>query len=201
MALLMKGVIGVGSWKARFCSRYVKCSVSCLHANWNGRWWLSCSVTSNSLRPHGLQHTRPPCPSLSPRVCSNSRPLSWGCRPTISSSVTLFSSCPQFLPASGSFLMSQLFTSDGQNIRALVSASVLTMNIQGWFPLGLTGLTGISLCYYWNSFRQMNIPCFHFFILNFLQVSFESLGNLWLWLPYFLLCFLAFCISLSPKSS
>ena len=100
-----------------------------------------CSITR--LQPHGLQHTRLPCPSPSPRVCSNSRPLSWGCRPTISSSVTLFSSCPQFLPASGSFLMSQLFTSDGQNIRALVSASVLTMNIQGWFPLGLTGLISL----------------------------------------------------------
>ena len=81
----MKGVIGVGSWKARFCLGYFKCSVTCLHANWNGRWWFSCSVTSNSLWPHGLQHTRPPCPSLSPGVSSNSCILSQWCHPTISS--------------------------------------------------------------------------------------------------------------------
>ena len=93
---------------------------------------------SNSLWSHGLQHTRLPCPSLSPGVCSNSSPLSWWCHPTISTSVTSFSSCPQLFPASGSFPVSQLFTSDGQNIGA--SASVLSMNIQGWFPLCLTGL-------------------------------------------------------------
>ena len=79
-----------------------------------------------------------PCPSLSPRVCSNLCPLSPWCHPTISFFVTLFSSCPQSFPASGSFPMSQLFASGGQSIGA--SASVLPMNIQGWFPLGLTSL-------------------------------------------------------------
>ena len=95
---------------------------------------------SDSLRPHELQYSRLPCPSLSPWVCSNSCPLSQWDLPTISSSVIPFSSCPQFLPALGSFPMSQLFTTGGQSIRASASASVLLMNIQGWFPLGLTGL-------------------------------------------------------------
>ena len=78
-------------------------------------------------------------PSLLPRVCSNSHPLSLWCHPTISSSVALFSSCPQSFPASGSFTMSKLFTSSGQRTGALASASVLPMNTQGWFPLRLTG--------------------------------------------------------------
>ena len=98
---------------------------------------------SNSLWLHELQHTRLLCPSLSPGVCSNSCPLSWGCHPTISSLVALFSACPQSFPASGSFLMSRLFTSGGQNIGMSASASVLPMNIQGWFPLGLTGLVSL----------------------------------------------------------
>ena len=86
---------------------------------------FSCSVVSNSLRPHGLQHARLVCPSLPPRVCSNSYLLSWWCYPTISSSVTLFSSCPQFSPKSGPFPVSQLFVSGDQIIRASVSAWVL----------------------------------------------------------------------------
>ena len=86
---------------------------------------------------HGLQHTRLLCSSLFPRVCSNSRRLSQLCHPTISSSVTLF--CPQSFPASGSFPVSQLFRSGDQTIGASAPASVLPMNIQGWFPLGLTG--------------------------------------------------------------
>ena len=93
---------------------------------------FSCSVVSDSLRPHGLQHARLPCPSLSPRVCSNSCPLSRWCHPTISSSGVPFSSYLLSSPASGSFLMSRLFTSGGQSIGA--SASVFPMNIQGWFP-------------------------------------------------------------------
>ena len=91
---------------------------------------------SYSLRPHALQHTRLPCPSLSPWVCSTSCPLSWWCHPTISSSVTPFSSCPQSFLASGSFPMSRLFTSGGQSIGTSASASVLWMNFQGRFPLG-----------------------------------------------------------------
>ena len=91
-----------------------------------------------SLRPHGLQHARLPCPSPTPGLCWNSCPSSWWCHPTISSSV-ISSSILQFLPALGSFLMSQLFASGSQNIGVSVSASVLPMNIQDWFPLGCPG--------------------------------------------------------------
>ena len=99
---------------------------------------FSCSTVSNSLRPHGLQHARPPCPSPTPEVYSNPCPLSRWCHPTISSSVVPFSSCPQSFPASGSFQMSQFFTSAGQSVGVSASASVLPMNIQDWFPLGWT---------------------------------------------------------------
>ena len=95
------------------------------------------SVVSDSLWPHGLQHTRLPCPSLSLWVCSNSCALSRWCHPTISSSVAPFSCSPSF-PASGSFPVSWLFAPGGQNIGASTSASVLPMNNQGWFPSGLT---------------------------------------------------------------
>ena len=103
--------------------------------------FFSHSVLSDSLRPHGLQHARLPCPSPSPKVCSNSCSLNRWCYPIISYSVVPFSSCPQSFPASESFPMSRLFTSGGQSIEAL--ASVLPMNIQGWFPLGLTGLISL----------------------------------------------------------
>ena len=103
------------------------------------------SVVSDSLRPHRLQHTRLSCPSLSSWVCSNSCPLSWWYHPTILSSVIPFSSCLQSFPVSGSFLMSQLFQSGFQSIGASASASVLPMKIQGWFPLGWTGLISISI--------------------------------------------------------
>ena len=95
-------------------------------------------VVSNSLQPHGLQHARPPCSSPTPGAYSNSCPLSRWCPPTISASVVPFSSCPQSFPASGSFQMSQLFTSGGQSIGVSASASVLPMNVQDWFPLGWT---------------------------------------------------------------
>ena len=98
---------------------------------------FSLSVMSNSLQPHGLQHARLPCPSLSPGVCSSSRLLSQCCHPTISSSIIPFSSCLQSFLASGFFLMSQLFTSGSQSIRASASASFLPVNIQDLFPLGL----------------------------------------------------------------
>ena len=100
---------------------------------------FSHSVGSNSLRPHGLQHTRPPCPSPTPGAYSNSYPLSRWFHPTISSSVIPFSSFLQPFPALGSFQMSQLFASGGQNIGVSASTSVLPMNIQDWFPSGLTG--------------------------------------------------------------
>ena len=99
---------------------------------------FSCSVVSDSLGPHGLQHARPPCPSPTPGVYSNSCPLSQWCHPTISSSIIPFSSCLQSFPASGSLPMSWFFASGSQSIGVSASASVLPMNIQDWFPLGLT---------------------------------------------------------------
>ena len=99
---------------------------------------FSCSVMSSSLQPHGLQHTRPPCPSPTPRVYSHSCPLSWWCHPTISSSVIPFSSCSQFFSASGCFQMSQLFASGGQSIGVSASRSILPMNTQDSSPLGWT---------------------------------------------------------------
>ena len=98
---------------------------------------FSCSVVSDSLGPKGLQHIR--LPSQTPGACSNSCLLSQWCHPTISSSAVPYSFCLQSIPASGSFQMSQFFTSGGQNIGVSASASVLPMNIQDWFPLGWTG--------------------------------------------------------------
>ena len=109
-------------------SIYVRCSIQ-----------FSCSVMSDSLRPHEPQQTRPPCPSPTPEACSNSCPSSWWWHPNISSSVVPFSSHLQSFPASGSFPISQFFTSGSQSIGVTASASVLPMNIQDWFPLGLTG--------------------------------------------------------------
>ena len=100
---------------------------------------FSHSVMSDSLQPHELQHTRPPCPSPAPRAYPDSCPLSRWCHPTISSSVFPFSSCPQSLPASGSFPMSQLFTWGGQSIGISASTSVLPVNTQDWSPLRWTG--------------------------------------------------------------
>ena len=111
-------------------------------------WWILLllfghQVMFDSLQPHNLQHTRLPCLSLSYGVCSNSSPLSQWCHPTISSSVASFSSCPQSFPASKSFPMSWPSTLGDQSIGALVSASVLPKNIQGWFPLGFTGFISL----------------------------------------------------------
>ena len=102
---------------------------------------LSNSVVSDSLKIHGLQRTKLPCPSLSPGACSNSCPLSH--HPTILSSAVPFSPCLQSFPDSGSFPVSQFFTSSGQSTEASAWASVLPMNIQGWFALGLTGLISL----------------------------------------------------------
>ena len=128
---------------------------------------FSRSVMSDSLRPHGLQQARPPCPSPTPRACSNSCPSSQWSHPNISSSVVPFSSCLQSLSASGSFLKSQFFISGGQIIGASDSASVLPNNIQDWFPLGRTG---------WISLKSKGLsrisPIPQFKSNNFLALSF-----------------------------
>ena len=126
-----KGARGLKTWKKE-CKWEKHC-----------KGHFSRSVMSNSLHPRGLQHARPPCPSLSPRVHSNSCPLSQWCHPTISSSVIPFSPHLQSFLASGSFQMSQFFASGGQNIGVSASASVLPMNIQDSFPLGLTGFISL----------------------------------------------------------
>ena len=100
---------------------------------------FSHSIVSNSLWVHGLQHTRPPCPSSTPGACSNSYLLNWWSHPTISSSVIHFSSRLQSFPASGSFPLTQFFALGSQSFGVSASTSVLPMNIQDWFPLGLTG--------------------------------------------------------------
>ena len=105
---------------------------------------FSPSVVSDSLQPHGPQHARLPYPSPTPRACSSSCSLSQWCHPAISSSAIPFFFCPQSLPVSESFPMSQFFASGGQNIGASASPSVLSMNIQDWFPLGLTGLISLQ---------------------------------------------------------
>ena len=106
--------------------------------------WVVVVQSPSCLRPHGLQHTRPPCPSPSPKVCPSSCPLHQWCHLVISSSGALFSSCPQSFRASGTFPVDQLFASGDQNTGASASASVLLpMSIQGWFPLRLTGLISL----------------------------------------------------------
>ena len=136
-------------------------------------------VMSDSLQPHGLQHARPPCPSPTPGVYSNSCPLSLWCHPTISSSVIPFSSRLQSFPASGSFSISQ-FASGGQNIGDSASAPVLPMNIQDWFPLGLTGLISLqskglskSLLQHHSS-KASVLQCSAFFI-----VQLSSIRDYW----------------------
>ena len=109
---------------------------------------FSCSVVSDSLWPHELQHARPPCPSPTPGVHSNSCPSSRWCHPAIPSSVILFSSCPQSLPESGSFPMRQLFEWGGQSIGVSDSASVLPMNTQDWSTLGWASWISLALAYF-----------------------------------------------------
>ena len=127
---------------------------------------FSHSVMSDSLQPHGLQHVRLPCPSLSPWVFSNSCPLSQWCHPTISSSVVHFSSCLQSFTASGSFLMIQLFPSDGQSTRASASVSVLPMNNQGKFPLGLTHFISLMFKEFSRVFSSTIVQRRQFFSLG-----------------------------------
>ena len=117
----------------KLCLLKVLCAVPWASAQ------FSHSVVSNASRPHESQHSRPPCPSQTPRVYSNWCPSSRWCHPAISSSAVPFSSCLQSLPASGSFPLSQLFTWGGQSTGVSASSSVLPMNTQDWSPLGWTG--------------------------------------------------------------
>ena len=123
---------------------------------------FSCSVLSDSLWPHEPQHTRPPCPSPTPGVYSNSRPLSQWRHPAILS-VVPFSSCPQSFPASGSFQMSQFFTSGGQSIGVSASASVLPMNTQDWSPLGRTGWISLQSKRLSRAFSNTTVQKHQFF--------------------------------------
>ena len=170
-------------------------------------WSSCCSVVSDSLWPHELQQVRLPYPSLSLRVCSNSCPLSWWCHPTISSSVAPFSSCLQSFPASGSFAMSQFIASGGQSIGTSASASVLPVNIQGWFPLGLTGLISLLSKGLSRVFSSTTFLKHQFFGAqpslwsnSHICVQLQGKPQLWLYRPLsakWYLCFLMSCLGLS----
>ena len=134
---------------------------------------------SYSLPPHGLQHARLPCPSPTPRACSNSCPSNQWCHPTLSSSAIPFSSCLQSFPASGSFLMSEFFTSGGQSTGASASASVPTMNIQDWFPLGWTGWISLLSKGLSRVFSNTTVQKHQFFGA---QLSFQSNSHIHTWL-------------------
>ena len=140
---------------------------------------VSRSVMSNSFQSHGLQHTRLPCPSPTPRVYSNSCASSRWCHTTISSSVVHFSSHFQSFPASGSFPMSQFFTSGGQRIGASVSVSVLPINIQDWFPLGLNGLISLLSKWFPRVFSNTTVQKHQFFAT---QLSLQSNSHIHTWL-------------------
>ena len=159
---------------------------------------FSSSVMSDSLWPHGLQRARPPCPSPTPGIYSNSCPLSQWCYPTISSSVVSLSSCLQSFPASGSVQMSQLFASGGQSTGVSASTSVLPMNIQDWFPLGWTGWISLQSKGFSRVFSNTTVQKHQFSLLSstWLQPSstwLQEKPQLWLdgtLLAKYCLCFL-----------
>ena len=140
---------------------------------------FSRSVVSNSLWPDGLQHVRLPCPSPTTELCSNSCPSSQWCHPTISSSVIVFSSCLQSFPATGSFPMSQFFTSGSQSIGVSASASGLPMNIQDWFPLGWTGWISLQSKRLLIVFSSTVVQKHQFFST---QLSLQSKSHIHIWL-------------------
>ena len=159
---------------------------------------------SDSLQPYGLQHTRLPSLSPPPKACSNSCPSSQWCHPTISLTVASFSFCLQSFPASGSFPMSQFFTSGGQSSGALPSASVLPKNIQVWFPLGLTGWISLQSKGLSRVFSNATVQKYQFLGA---QLSLQSNSHihtwllekpeLWLdrpWLAQYCFCFLMSCL-------
>ena len=173
------------SWSS-FCN---KLDFPFSHEDSNGQSVSSSrSVVSDSLRPHESQHARPPCPSPTPRVYSNSYPSSRWCHPAISPSVGPFSSCPQSLPASGSFPMSQLFAWGGQSIGVSASASVLPINTQDWSPLGRTGwismqskglsITMVDPCKRWGKIYSIILSYFYknIFRENYLKSIISSFG-------------------------
>ena len=138
---------------------------------------------SDTLWPHGLQHIRLPCPLPTPRAYSNSCPLSQWCHPAISSSVVPFSSCPQSLPASGSFPMSHLFAWGGQSIDVSASASVLPMNTQNWSPLGWTDWISLQSKGLSRVFSNTTVQKHQFFSA---QLSSQSNSHIHMWpLDYF----------------
>ena len=159
---------------------------------------------SDSLEHHELQHTRLPCPSVSPWFCSNSCPLSQWCHPTISSSVIPFF-CPQPFPASESFPMSQFFASGGQSIGVSASPSVLLMNIQDWFPLGLNGWIslqskGLSRVFSNTTIQKASILLHSAFFYGLTLTSVHNYWKNWLdglLLAKWYLCFLIHCLRLS----
>ena len=149
----------------------------------NKKIWLisvkfSLSVVSDSLRPHESQHARPPCPSPTPRVHSDSCPLRWWCHPAISYSVIPFSSCPQSLPASGSFPVSQLFPWGGQSIGVSASASVFPMNTQDWSPLEWTGWISLQSKGLSRVFSNTTVQKHQFFST---QLSSQSNSHIHTW--------------------
>ena len=168
---------------------------------------FSWSVMHSSLWHHGLQHARLPCPSPSPRVCSNSCPLSQWCYPNFLSSVAHFSPCPQSFPASGSFPVHQLFVSGSQRFGASASVSVLPMNIQGWFPLRLTGLISLQSKGLSRVFSSTTIWKHQFFGAQpslrstyHIHTRLLEKSKIWLygcWLAKWCLCFLIYYLGLS----
>ena len=141
---------------------------------------FSCSVVSDSLRPHELQHARPPCSSPTARVYPNSCPSSWWCHPAISSSVVPFFSCPQALPDSGSFPMSQFFSWVGQSIGVSATASVLQLNTQDWSPIGCTGWISLQSKGLSRVFSNTPVQKHQFFGA---QLSSQSHSHIHTWSP------------------
>ena len=191
----------LGSYERKMCASLLTCSVQ-----------FSCSVMPESLRPHGLQHARLPCLLPTPGDCLNSCPSSWWCHPTISSSVSPFSSCLQYFPALGSFPINQFFTSGGQSIIASSSASVLPMNIQDWFLLVLTGLISSQSKGLKSLLQHHSSKATNSLVLSFLysptHIHTWLLGKPYLWLDRpllakwclcFLLCY-RLVIAFLPRS-
>ena len=165
---------------------------------------FSRSLMSDSLWPHGQQHIRLPCPSPTPGAYSNSCPWSRRCHPTVSSSVFPFSSCPQSFPASGSFPMGWFFASGGQSIGISPSASVLPVNIQDWFPLGLTGYitSHFSNSVFKISLRSLFV---HLLVYVLLSISMSTIfhpghSDLSLWYPGTGVSVFFICIPSKPFS-